>query len=336
VAAFKLVGSGYNTVDTLVLDVSYMAHRHAHALGQRMTTSDGRMSGHVFGCFKQLRSYVSALKPRQVVFAYDRGCAWRKALVPAYKAPRSVPDGAEKKWSPGPDIERFFRNFPGLHLAHEDCEADDMIAWYAERHRESTNLGAAVIYSNDRDLWQLIDDTDEIACIITRKPKGQPRARSANIWVKEESVREDWGVLPKDLAKVKALMGDPSDNIKGLIGARKPGKKDALRAFAQDPSCLDYFNPEIDSPHLNCKDWLVDALLDERDRLVANHTITDLRSALPRVVKNPKKESHKGDLTGAMDVLLEFECESLLSQTEPVFNGLQGYDDHGHRPLFTV
>lgn len=333
-AGFKLVGSGYNTVDTLVLDVSYMAHRHAHALGQRMSTDDGRMSGHIFGCFKQLRSYVSALKPRQVAFAYDRGCKWRSALVPGYKAPRKPPDG-KKAWSPGPDVERFFRNLPGVHLAHKDAEADDMIAWFAERHREATNHGATVIYSNDRDLWQLVDDNDEVACIITRKPKGQPRARSSNIWIKEEAVRDEFGVLPRYLSRVKALMGDPSDNIKGLKGAVKPGKKEALRAFAETSSCLDYLDMEIDSPSLDCKDWLVDALMDERRRLSANYTITDLRSALDRIDDDPQ-EVTRGDLTGAMDVLLEFECESLLGQVEPVFNGLQGYDDHGHRPLFTV
>ena len=300
-----------------------------------MLTDDGRMSGHIFGCFKQLKSYVFGLKPRRVAYAYDRGYKWRRDLVPSYKESRRVPDDGEKTWSPGPDVERFFRNFPGIHLASPGCEADDMIAWYAERHRESTTEGAVAIYSNDRDLWQLVSDRDEVACVITRKPKGEVRARSANIWVKEAMVHDDFGVGPEHLSRVKALMGDPSDNIKGLVGARKPGKKDALRAFASDPSCGDYFDAEIDSPKLNCKDWLVDPLTEERDRLTANFQITDLRSALSRITEDPMTET-RGNRPGAMDVLLEFECESLLAQTEPVFNAFQGYDEHGHKPVFTV
>jgi len=335
VSAFKLVGSGYNTIDTLVLDVSYMAHRHAHALGSRMETSEGMMSGHIFGCFKQLKSYVFALKPRRLAFAYDRGCKWRRELNAAYKATRGPVEHGDGRWSPGPDIERLFRNFPGTHLAAEDCEADDMIAWYAEQHRKSTNQGATVIYSADRDLWQLISDKDEVACIITKKPKGQPRARSANIWVKESQVREDFGVGPDNLSKVKALLGDPSDNIKGLQGARKGGKKDALRAFCEDTSARAYFDESVSSPKLNAPDWLADALLTERDTMIKNFKITDLRSALDRIPPGGV-EDQKGNLAGAMDVLLEFECESLLAQTEPMFNAFRGYDEHGHKPVFTV
>lgn len=335
-AGFKLVGNGPSTVDTLVLDVSYMAHRHAHALGSRMTTSDGRMSGHIFGCFKQLKSYVYALRPHRLAFAYDRGYEWRQTLVASYKATRGPSDTTEKTWSPGPEVERFFRHFPGTHLAHAGCEADDMIAWFAERHRESTDQGATVIYSADRDLWQLVSDRDDVACIVTKKPKGNARARSANYWVTEDNVRVDFGVGPENLSKLKALLGDPSDNIKGLKGAVKPGKKDALRAFAEDPSAEDYFNPSVDYPDLNCADFLKGPLLEERDRLLANFQITDLRSALSRIGKDPGQVVNKGDLTGALDMLLEFECESLLGQTEPLFNALQGYDEHGHAPIFTV
>ena len=75
-------------IELLVIDASFLAHKHAHALGSKLMTSDGRLSGHIYGSFKQIRFLLSSLRPSRVAVAYDRGYEWRRALVPSYKAHR--------------------------------------------------------------------------------------------------------------------------------------------------------------------------------------------------------------------------------------------------------
>jgi 5'-3' exonuclease len=306
-------------IDILAIDVSWVAKRHEHALGQRFATSDGRMSGHVYGAYKDISSLLSGLRPRRLAFCYDRGYQWRLDLVPGYKASRRVPEGAEKGWSPGPDVERLFRGFPGMHLSFPDMEADDMIGWLA--HKYPDREGPLAIYSKDRDLWQLVHDGDEISCVMPSKSKNAgPRSKSKRFWVNEDVVRKEFGVGPAAVARLKALMGDPSDGTKGLIGARKPGKKDALKAFALDLSSEDYFDPDFADVDLklSCPDWLEAPLLEERDRLLANFEITSLQHTVDRIDGSPLEET-EADLGGALEVLAEFECNSLLAQVDPLF-----------------
>jgi 5'-3' exonuclease len=309
------------SVDTLLLDVSFMAHRHAHAMGQRLLTTDGRMVGHIFGAFKQIKSFVGTFRPRRLALVYDRGSSWRRALVPSYKQSRRPPDGAEKQWSPGPEVERLLRSFPGYHLSLDDFEADDMACWFTTNPPDDVK-GSILIYSGDRDLWQLINDKAKIAALVTKKPKG-PRAKSKNIWVREELVKEEFGVGPRALAKLKALLGDNSDEIHGLRGAVRPGKKDVLRGFADDDLSDVYFDAtkQITKDHLPVPEPFQDALLAERQDMLNNYRVVNLNLAQIPSGSNPLKVE-TGSVAGALDTLVEFECESLLAQVEPLFKDL--------------
>lgn len=307
----------YHDIDILAIDVSWVAKRHEHALGQRFETADGRMSGHIYGAFKNIRGIISALRPRRVAFCYDRGYKWRLKLCPTYKSSRRVPDGAEKQWSSGPDVERFFRTLPGMHLSYPDAEADDMIGWLAANHSRE---GAMVIYSKDKDLWQLVHDGDEIACMFPKKPPG-PRTRSKDFWVREKQVREDFGVGPQAVAMLKAVLGDASDKIEGLR-LKKTGKKDALREFVETMSAHEFFDPDEDNPNVEAPDWLGEALMKERPRLINNFLVTSIPNAVHRIDTDPVEET-EADLAGAMDILAEFECHSLLAQMDPFMKSMQ-------------
>ena len=309
------------SVDTLLLDVSFMAHRHAHAMGQRLLTADGRMVGHMFGAFKQIKSFIGTFRPRRLAFVYDRSCPWRRGLVPSYKQSRRPPDGAEKHWSPGPEVERLLRFFPGYHLSLDDFEADDMACWFT-RNVPTDVKGPILIYSGDRDLWQLVNDKNRVAALVTKKPKG-PRTKSKNIWVREDLVKEEFGVGPQALAKLKALLGDNSDEIHGLRGAIRPGKKDVLRGFAEDALSDLYFDPTktITKDHLPVPEPFQDALLAERQDMLNNFRVVNLDLAQVPTGATPIKVE-TGNVAGALDVLVEFECESLLAQVEPLFKEL--------------
>jgi DNA polymerase-1 len=301
-------------IDSLVFDVSYLAHKYLHAL-RRFNTAEGTPSGHVYGSFKAVKALASSLRPRNLVFAYDRKCEWRQALVASYKEDRRPKTPDEQSWSPAPDVERLFRSLPGHHLALPDAEADDMAAWYALNAPDQR--GVVAIVSADRDLWQLIDDDQKIAVCLVKKPK--PKAKSETYWIKADEVVEEFGVPPKSVARIKALLGDSSDSIEGLTGASRPGKKDALRMFATSAEANAYFEPTQNCPPCSTvPDWLATELRAQRPRLLANYAITDLRLASKRY--QPELVYSPGDLTNLMGVLAEFECESLLGQAPDLFS----------------
>lgn len=331
---------GYDNVGYLVLDVSHLAHRNAHAL-QRFVTADGRLSGHVYGAFKTLRGLSYAFKPRNFVFVYDRGASWRKDLVPGYKANRKVggvdeatappPEGVFEvhegplvDFTPAPDVERLFRAFPGIHLSMKDMEADDMAAWFVNHmETDETRDGALVLYTGDRDYWQLINDENMVACLTSRKPKGQTKAKPKNFWIQEWQVEESLGVLPKHVSMLKAVLGDESDNVKGLEGGARPGKKDALKAFVKTTVAPVFFDITQPCPTLDMlPDWLQVPMREQRKRLAMNFQAMDLMSSIMRVKDDPREVITKGKLAEALGVLVEFECDSLLPMVEPLFNEL--------------
>ena len=308
-------------IDSLVIDTSYLAHKHLHAL-RRFETADGEPSGHVYGAFKQIKNMVLSLRPRQLVFAYDRRCNWRSALVASYKADRRPSDSDNTAWSPAPDVERMFRGFPGLHLALQDAEADDMIAWHVLNTPAEQRRGAIAIVSADRDLFQLVDDDQKVAICLVKKPKDKPKGKSVNYWIRADEVAEEFGVPPTAVARIKTLLGDPSDSIEGLTGGSRPGKKEALRKFAVSTEADQYFDASQGCPACSSvPDWLSGELISQRPRLLTNLAITDLRAASQRY--KPVVEKSKGDLAQTLGVLVEFDCESLLAQAQPLFQAME-------------
>ena len=313
-------GNDFSAVDNLIIDVSYMAQRHRHAMGDRIKTSEGRISGHVLGSFKNLAQLRRNLRPGKVIFCYDRGYDWRTKLVPEYKATRRVDVKDDSTWTPAPEVEQLFRAFPGYHLAVDGAEADDLIALAAKEE------GSTIIYSSDRDLWQLVDDTQQVACMYPRK--GGPRKRTMDVTVTEQVVKQELGVAPSDLAKLKALAGDVSDNTKGVQGGSRKGKKEAILSYAGSPAS-DSFFAGTEANMLLLPEWLIEPMMEQRQRLIANYTITDLSTVGSRIEINMEDHRTEGSLADVMETLLEFECDSLLAQAKPLFDSMSESLKHG-------
>ncbi len=304
--------------DTLVLDVSYIAFRHYHAMQNRVVDSEGTPTGHILGAFTNLKLLNYDLKPRRVVYCYDRGHKWRNALVPEYKSNRRPLIQNDDAWSPVTGVEQLYRTFPGHHLSYEDAEADDMAAWCAANHNRE---GSMVIYSADKDLYQLVDDATGVMCAFPKKPgKGK---RTKTFFVHDEQVHEDFGVKPIDIPKYKALFGDKSDMIDGVKGGSRPGKKKALSRFVKGDESDLFFDLGAEPDLGSLPDWLQMPMFEQRERLAANLKIINLKAAAARIDLDFDSCFTKGNMEQTFEVLLEFECESLLSQVPFLHNAMR-------------
>lgn len=85
----------------------------------------------------------------------------------------------------------------------EEVEGDDLIAYYCANRKENEKI---VIASGDRDLTQLIDENIAIYIPIMKK------------FIHIRNYREFFNISHENIALMKILCGDDSDNIKGIKG----------------------------------------------------------------------------------------------------------------------
>lgn len=99
-------------------------------------------------------------------------------------------------------------------------EADDIIGTMAKRGQQE---GYHVeIFSSDRDLLQLVDDHITVNLL----KKGMKEVHSFN----PQTLKETYELTHHQMIDLKALMGDPSDNIPGIPGV---GEKTAIKLLLE-------------------------------------------------------------------------------------------------------
>ncbi len=144
--------------------------------------------------------------------AFDRGkCRRRCELLPEYKAQRPpMPEDLRSQIAP---IKAWLAAFGWPMLEQEGIEADDLIASIATL-RENCPVD---ILSYDKDLAQLVNDQVHIL---------QPDKNSAWITLGEADVEAKFGIRPEFIVDYLAMLGDASDNIRGVegIGAKTAAK----------------------------------------------------------------------------------------------------------------
>ena len=79
----------------IIFDAHYLLHRILHTESyQKLTTSDGRFSGGLYGLLKILGNVLKQFTPQRCVFAWDGGHSERrKELYPEHKSGRAISEG---------------------------------------------------------------------------------------------------------------------------------------------------------------------------------------------------------------------------------------------------
>lgn len=204
----------------LIVDGSSYLYRAFHALPP-LSTADGRPTGAIYGVVNMLRRVLQQEKPDRIAVVFDApGPTFRDQLYAEYKANRqAMPDDLAAQVEPLLQIVTAL-GLPMIRIA--GVEADDVIATIA-RHAEQQ--GARVlIATGDKDMAQLVNQ--HISLVDTMR----------NVRLDEQAVKQKYGVDPKHIVDLLALMGDTSDNIPGIPGV---GPKTACRWLEQYGSLVE-------------------------------------------------------------------------------------------------
>ena len=190
----------------VVVDGANALYRAFFAI-PNLRAPDGTPTNAAYGFVTMLAKVLREERPTHVVVAMDPpGGSFRNTLYPAYKAGRDKQP--EDLTAQIPLVAALCEAFHVRLVALAGFEADDVIATLVE---SAPAGGEVCIVSTDKDLMQLVRPGVELLDTM----KGRR--------IDEAAVVERFGVGPSQLLDLRALVGDPSDNIPGVKGIGEKG-----------------------------------------------------------------------------------------------------------------
>ncbi|HOM81878.1 MAG TPA: DNA polymerase I [Armatimonadota bacterium] len=245
----------------MVVDGNSLLYRAFFAL-PNLTTSDGQHTNAVYGFSMMLLRLLDEEKPDYCVVAFDApGPTFRHEAYAEYKATRQkTPDELR---SQGPLARQVCQVLSIPILEVPGVEADDVVgtvARYAER--ESIDV---LIVTGDMDALQLV--TERVHVLATR------RGITDTVRYDPEAVEERYGVRPELIPDLKALTGDPSDNIPGVRGI---GMKTAVKLLQRYGSVEGLLQARDEVPEPRIRQALQDAGEQPRESRVLATIVTDV------------------------------------------------------------
>ncbi len=195
----------------LLIDGNSIMNRAFYGI-RLLTSPKGVPTNALTGFMNIYMKLIKEEQPDRVCAAFDlKAPTFRHKLYTEYKGTRhAMPEELQAQMPIIKDILRAM----GVKIAEiEGYEADDIIGTLS---RAAYEQGAdCVIMTGDRDSFQLVNEKVTVRLASNKE----------DVFYTPEKISEVYGVLPKEMLEVKALMGDSSDNIPGVAGI---GEKTAL------------------------------------------------------------------------------------------------------------
>ena len=205
----------------LIIDGHSLAYRGFHALNTKLTAPDGTPTGMIVGFTNMLFRVQDTLNPDCTIIAFDAHAkTFRHEIYKDYKAYRKPI--AEDLKIQLPILQELLRLLGNNVIVREGVEADDVVA-SAARAVQSGGY-EAVVLSADKDLFQLIGT----GIIMMRTVKHG--VSGAEVY-DTEAFRAEFGFMPSSMADYLAIIGDKSDNVKGIAGIGEIGAKKILAVY---------------------------------------------------------------------------------------------------------
>lgn len=187
---------------TILVDGKNTLYRHNYT--SNLTSPEGQKVSGVHGMFREVANIIRIHRPDNIVICWDKGQSReRLKMYPAYKGNRDKTDLALQE-NLGFQIlhaKMIFKGLPVKQISVDGVEADDVIGFL------SKNLsGKKMIFSNDTDFLQLVNEDTELFFPTKKK------------MITNKNIEEYLGYDKKFYILWKSLVGDTSDNIKGIHG----------------------------------------------------------------------------------------------------------------------
>lgn len=289
----------------LLIDGNSIVNRAFFALSGRsnLTAPDGTPTGAINTFLNTVQKHVEDINPTHIAALFDRReKTFRHDMFDGYKAKRkAMPDELAVQI---PILKEILdaMNISRYELA--GYEADDLIGTYTER---AEKLGIKVyILSGDKDDFQLISSSTVVVMPVSKAGKATSEIYDTDAFF------ERYGLLPGEFVTVKALMGDPSDNIPGVRGV---GEKTALDLVRKYKTLDDIYEHISDLPA-----GLAAKLSADRETAYLSYELSLIKRDAPTDLSVEEFAVREADKDKLADLLYRFGLRSQLKKA-----GLENY-----------
>lgn len=259
--------------------------------GNFMKNSKGFPTNALFGFSNMINKIILEEKPTYILVAFDKGKTFRHEKYNEYKAGRiEMPDELRLQF---PIAKKLLELMGIKYYEIENYEADDIIGTFS-KFCDNTKYTGTII-SSDKDLLQLITDSVDIKLLKSKD----------YIRYNPESFYEEYKIKPINIIDLKSLMGDSSDNIKGVKGI---GEKTALKLL-QEYKTLNGIYENIDKISGKTKEKLIDG---KNDAYISYELATIVTNVPIEISIDDIK--YKGNQAGLNDLYEELEFYSFLKK----------------------
>ena len=208
--------------ELLLIDANALTHRAFPALPP-LTTAEGAPGNALYGVSSILLKVWKENPPEYAAACFDRPeDTYRDVEYAEYKGKR--PPTADDLVPQLIAARDLFPHFGIRTFEMAGYEADDLIGTLACAFAEEKEV-QVVILTGDRDTLQLVRGEK----VVVKMPL---KGVSDTITYDEAAVKEKYALLPKQLIDYKALVGDASDNIKGVPGIGPKTATTLLQKYA--------------------------------------------------------------------------------------------------------
>lgn len=301
----------------LIIDSNSILNRAFYGV-RYLSAKDGTPTNAIYGFLNILLKLINEQQPDYICAAFDvKAPTFRHKQYEGYKAQRKpMPEGLAAQMPIAKDV---LRAMGVTILEKEGYEADDIIGTVA--HICDEQGISCFIATGDKDDLQLASDKTKVILTVTKSGYNE------TIIYDDKAVKERYHVTPSEFIDIKALMGDPSDNIPGVKGI---GEKTAMNLIEKYHS-IEYIYDNIDE--IDLKGAMLQKLKDGRDMAFMSKELATIDCCVP--IEFSAEDcvfegfSDNGEL---YDILKKLELNSIIKklnlsasetvrETEDIFEG---------------
>ena len=260
-----------------------------------LSTGEGLPTNAVFGFVNILHRALQSVggSPEYAAIAFDvKAPTFRHKACEFYKANRKgMPEDLAVQLPYAKEVASAL----GLTVVEmPGYEADDVIGTLTRLFSEKgVNC---VIVTGDRDSFQLVNDR------VTVHLAANNETRITGV----KEIFEQYGLAPKSLIQVKAIMGDTSDNIPGVAGIGEKGAVKLIKEYGDVEGI--YANIQ------NIKGALHDKLMAGKEMAYTSRFLAEIDCHVPMDLTDESYEYHGEDVSALRTLYTKLEFRKLLEQ----------------------
>ena len=282
----------------LVLDGNSILNRAFYGI-KLLTTKDGQYTNAIYGFMTTFMRLLDESQPDAVAVAFDlKAPTFRHKAYDGYKAQRKgMPPELASQLEP---LKELITYLGYKIVVCEGFEADDILGTLAYTCTATGN--ECIIATGDRDSLQLVSPTVSVRIAATKM--GKPEVTVYD----EAKIAEVYGVTPKQLIDIKAIQGDTSDNIPGVVGIGQKGAADLIQRFND----LDNIYNNLDT--IDIKPGVRNKLIAGKDSAYMSRMLGTIRTDAPIDTNISDYIPKQRDNANAIRLMARLEFFSLIDK----------------------